>query len=147
MVGFKANKIHTVSGQSLPIKLRWLILTDNQIEKLPDSLGERPSLHKFVIAGNKLTKLPKTLSKSYNLESVRVSANQLTACPVQLLDLPKLAWLAMSGNPFSQGEANIETVPRIPSSHYKKDSGRVHQVLFQPLLGIQLTISFRMTLL
>jgi len=118
MVGFKANKIHTVPEQSLPIKLRWLILTDNQIEKLPDSLGERPELHKLVIAGNKLTQLPKTLSKSCNLELIRVSANQLTECPAQLLDLPKLAWLAISGNPFSQVAANIETVPQIPSSHF-----------------------------
>jgi Leucine-rich repeat (LRR) protein len=40
MIGFKANKIHIVPEQSLPIKLRWLILTDNQIEKLLDSLGD-----------------------------------------------------------------------------------------------------------
>ncbi|MGB5444288.1 MAG: protein kinase, partial [Psychromonas sp.] len=31
MVGFKANKINHVPEHSLPAKLRWLILTDNQI--------------------------------------------------------------------------------------------------------------------
>jgi hypothetical protein len=36
----------------------------------------------------------------------------------QLLDLPKLSWLAKSGNPFSQGETTIETVPRISSSYF-----------------------------
>lgn len=118
MVGFKANQIHTVPALSLPVKLRWLILTDNQIETLPDSLGERPRLQKLVIAGNKLKQLPQTLSQSENLELVRVSANQLTECPDQLLGLPKLAWLAISGNPFSQVTANIETVPQIPSSHF-----------------------------
>lgn len=31
MVGFKANKIKYVPPESLPKKLRWLILTDNQL--------------------------------------------------------------------------------------------------------------------
>ncbi|MBE4039897.1 leucine-rich repeat domain-containing protein, partial [Vibrio parahaemolyticus] len=44
MVGFKTNKIKVVSEASLPSQLRWLILTDNEIETLPNSLGERPRL-------------------------------------------------------------------------------------------------------
>ena len=39
MVGFKANKIKQVPESALPAKLRWLILTDNQIETLPKALG------------------------------------------------------------------------------------------------------------
>ena len=39
MVGFKANKIHTVSAASLNKSLRWLILTDNQISELPAEIG------------------------------------------------------------------------------------------------------------
>jgi len=42
MVGFKANRITTVSARALPAGLRWLILTDNAIEQLPDTLAERP---------------------------------------------------------------------------------------------------------
>ncbi|MCP4321140.1 MAG: protein kinase, partial [Alteromonadales bacterium] len=44
MVGFKSNQITDVPGSALPKQLRWLILTDNQIETLPGSLGERPRL-------------------------------------------------------------------------------------------------------
>jgi len=118
MVGFKSNKIDHVPENSLPPKLRWLILTDNQISALPDSLGERPRLQKLALAGNRLTHLPQTLAQSKNLELVRISANQLLECPDQLLSLPKLAWFAFSGNPFSQSDVNIQSVPKMPSSSF-----------------------------
>ena len=39
MIGFKANKIRHVPAISLPAKLRWLTLTDNEIEALPPEIG------------------------------------------------------------------------------------------------------------
>lgn len=118
MIGFKSNKINQVSVNSLPPKLRWLILTDNRIETLPDALGERPKLQKLALAGNMLTELPLTMAKLTNLELVRISANRLTKCPVQLLSLPKLAWFAFSGNPFSQSDLDIDSVPLLSSSSF-----------------------------
>ncbi|WP_299876168.1 leucine-rich repeat-containing protein kinase family protein [uncultured Cocleimonas sp.] len=119
MIGFKSNKIKHVPENALPPKLRWLILTDNQIAKMPDSLGERPRLQKLALAGNRLTELPQTLAKSTNLELVRISANKLTECPDQLLGLPKLAWFAFSGNPFSYSDIEIKSAPEIPSKSYE----------------------------
>jgi Leucine-rich repeat (LRR) protein len=58
MVGFKANRIHTVSGRSLPPALRWLILTDNEIETLPPEIGNCSQLQKLMLAGNRLQTLP-----------------------------------------------------------------------------------------
>ena len=118
MVGFKSNQINQVPENSLPVKLRWLILTDNRLEVLPDSLGERPRLQKLALAGNCLTELPQTMSQCHNLELVRISANRLTACPEQLFSLPKLAWFAFSGNPFSQSDVSIDNVPQLASSSY-----------------------------
>ncbi|AWB68451.1 protein kinase [Saccharobesus litoralis] len=102
MVGFKSNQIKTVSAESLPQQLRWLILTDNQIETLPEELGNRPRLQKCALAGNKLSELPQSMANNHNLQLLRVSANQLKVFPKQLLKLPKLAWLAFAGNPFCQ---------------------------------------------
>jgi len=122
MIGFKSNQIKQVAENSLPAKLRWLILTDNQIETLPDSLGERPQLQKLALAGNQLSELPQTLSQANNLELVRISANKLTECPEQLLNLPKLAWLAFAGNPFSKVDITdnnrAKSVPLLASSSY-----------------------------
>ncbi|GKT11236.1 MAG: hypothetical protein ISEC1_P0199 [Thiomicrorhabdus sp.] len=101
MVGFKANQIHTVSETALPPKLRWLILTDNQLQKLPNSIGQHSYLQKLMLAGNQLTELPKTLQNCENLALLRISANRLIELPEWLLSMPKLAWLAFSGNAFN----------------------------------------------
>lgn len=100
MVGFKANRIRHVSPKALPPRLRWLILTDNQIDTLPPELGHCNDLQKLMLAGNRLRQLPETMANLHKLELLRISANQFTALPEWLLDLPRLCWLAFAGNPF-----------------------------------------------
>lgn len=102
MIGFKANQIKQVAEASLPKKTRWLILTENQIEQLPDSMGQLHRLKKLALAGNRLTSLPDSMADCQNLELVRLSANQLTHLPDWLLQLPKLSWLAFAGNPIGK---------------------------------------------
>lgn len=131
MIGFKSNRINKVPTNALPKKLRWLILTDNHIESLPESLGERSRLQKLLLAGNRLKALPLTLAQSRNLELIRISANKLTEFPDQLLKLPKLAWFAFSGNPFCYSKLNIDSVPLLPSSSFV-----LHNVLGQGASGI-----------
>ncbi|WP_429106020.1 leucine-rich repeat-containing protein kinase family protein [Aeromonas allosaccharophila] len=103
MVGFKANRIATVSARALPAGLRWLILTDNAIEHLPDELGQCDALQKLMLAGNRLRELPASLANCRNLELLRIAANRIERFPEWLLSLPRLSWLAYSGNPFSEG--------------------------------------------
>ncbi|WP_279485642.1 leucine-rich repeat-containing protein kinase family protein [Aeromonas veronii] len=103
MVGFKANRIATVSAKALPAGLRWLILTDNAIEHLPDELGQYDALQKLMLAGNRLRELPASLANCRNLELLRIAANRIERFPEWLLSLPRLSWLAYSGNPFSEG--------------------------------------------
>ncbi|MEH6446384.1 MAG: leucine-rich repeat-containing protein kinase family protein [Oceanospirillaceae bacterium] len=131
MIGFKSNQINYVPADSLPLKLRWLILTGNQIEVLPDTLGERKLLQKLTLAGNQLTSLPENLNQLHNLELVRISANNLKQCPDQLLSLPKLAWLAFAGNPFSQSPTDDQTVPNLCSTDLN-----IGEVLGQGASGI-----------
>ena len=104
MVGFKANQIATVLARALPARLRWLILTDNAVEQLPDELGQCDALQKLMLAGNRLRELPASLANCRNLELLRIAANRIERFPEWLLSLPRLAWLAYSGNPFSEGE-------------------------------------------
>lgn len=101
MVGFKSCRIAHVPAASLPVSLRWLVLTDNRIAAMPDALGRCTDLQKLMLAGNQLTHLPDAMADCQRLELVRVSANALTAVPEVLLDLPRLAWLACGGNPWS----------------------------------------------
>ncbi|MEZ9504062.1 leucine-rich repeat-containing protein kinase family protein [Vibrio sp. 10N.286.51.B11] len=131
MVGFKTNQIKTVSEQSLPTQLRWLILTDNEIEALPSSLGERPRLQKLALAGNKIRVLPESMENLSNLELVRLSANQLTEFPEFLIKLPKLAWLTFAGNPFCKHPSSLDSVPAVSSQSYS-----LNQVLGQGASGV-----------
>ncbi len=101
MVGFKTNRIRNVPACSLPEKLRWLILTDNEIETLPSELGNCVQLQKLMLAGNRLQALPESLANCKRLELLRIAANRLESLPDWLLSLPRLSWLAYSGNPFS----------------------------------------------
>lgn len=99
MIGFKSNQITEFPEDALPPDTRWLILTDNRIEKLPDSIGKLDKLQKLMLAGNRITELPKTMQQCRNLELVRLSANRLQEIPRWLFSLPRLSWLACAGNP------------------------------------------------
>ncbi|RZT09335.1 Leucine rich repeat-containing protein [Duganella sp. CF402] len=100
MVGFKANQIRHVPAAALPAQLRWLVLTDNDLEQLPAALGERPLLQKLMLAGNRLRALPESMAQLHKLELLRIASNRLDALPSWLLSLPRLTWLAYAGNPL-----------------------------------------------
>jgi hypothetical protein len=108
MVGFKSCKISKVSETCLPPNLRDLILTDNQIEELPKSIGGLPDLQKLMLTGNRLRTLPRELLNCQKLEKLRLSANEFTELPEWLLELPNLAWCVDTGNPTSFA---TETLP------------------------------------
>ncbi|UWF47336.1 leucine-rich repeat-containing serine/threonine-protein kinase [Pseudomonas sp. N3-W] len=113
MIGFKANGIERVPGASLPPRLRWLILTDNNIAELPSELGERPYLQKLMLAGNRLQQLPESLRNCHRLELIRIAANRMTELPEWLLTLPSLTWLAYAGNPL-ETEADAAALDATP---------------------------------
>jgi len=112
MVGFKSNKIRVLGENVLPLGVRWLILTDNQLEQLPKSIGRLHGLQKLMLAGNQLRSLPDEMAACQNLELIRLAANRLESLPNWLFTLPRLSWLAYAGNPFCI--ANLSpTVPTI----------------------------------
>ncbi|KAB8044170.1 protein kinase [Janthinobacterium rivuli] len=102
MIGFKANRISLVPAAALPSRLRWLTLTDNVIESMPDALGQCVQLQKLMLAGNCLDSLPASLANCHRLELVRIAANRYTTLPDCLFSLPRLSWLAYAGNPYTQ---------------------------------------------
>lgn len=107
MIGFKSNRIETVSETALPPTTRWLILTNNKIKALPHTIGNCLRLQKVALAGNCLTTLPAEMANCRNMELLRISANQFGELPNWLLQLPKLAWLAFAGNPFSTTQQTV----------------------------------------
>lgn len=110
MVSFKSNQIASVGEHALPPSIRWLILTNNKIEKLPASFGSMSHLQKLMLAGNRLSSLPEEMASCLNLELIRLSANQLAALPPWLFTLPRLSWLAYAGNPMCSADATHQPV-------------------------------------
>ncbi len=136
-LGFRGTGMREVPGEALPPALRWLTLTDNRIEHLPDALGERPLLQKLMLSGNRLRQLPRGLARAENLELVRLAANGFDDLPPWLLDLPRLAWLSWAGNPFECRSARAD-VALVPWAHLEPAellgegaSGRVHRALWR----------------
>ncbi len=100
MIGFRNNQIDTLAEDALPLSTRWLILTDNALASLPESMGALKCLQKCMLSGNQLTHLPRSMKNCKNLELLRIAVNAFTELPKMILELPKLSWLAYGGNPF-----------------------------------------------
>jgi hypothetical protein len=135
-IGFRGCGLREIPGEALPPMLRWLTLTDNQIEVLPVELGERPQLQKLMLAGNRLRDLPPSMKNATKLELLRLSCNRFEALPAWLGDLPGLAWISWSGNPLERGldAANAADVPwahlDIGEPIGEGTSGRVHRAIW-----------------
>ena len=121
MISFKDqqhNQLTTVHPEALQRQLRWLILTNNAIKKLPDTIGRCINLQKCMLSGNQLQELPHTIVQCRKLELIRLASNQLTHAPVDLLEqLPNLRWIGLSDNPFLESTAILSPSPTLPVLH------------------------------
>lgn len=135
MVGFKSNRIAQVSGGALPPRLRWLILTDNEISELPDELGQRPRLQKLMLAGNRLSALPDSMAACQQLELLRIASNRFAQLPDWLFTLPRLSWLAFAGNPMAQ-DSEESAVSAHPVPDIDWANLQLHEVLGQGASGV-----------
>lgn len=99
MIAFKGNHMTTIPEGAFPRKLRWLILTNNEILELPKSIGHCHRLQKCMLAGNRLTSLPTEMSACRKLGLLRLSANRLAELPQWLFQMPELSFLSFAGNP------------------------------------------------
>lgn len=134
MLGFKANRIEHVPAAALAPTLRWLILTDNRIAELPDTLGHCRPMEKLMLAGNRLQRLPDTLAACENLALLRVAANRFEALPDWLLGMPRLSWLAYAGNPLN-AQAEDAALDRARSTAIRWQDIELHGLLGEGTSG------------
>ncbi|HEX3380117.1 MAG TPA: leucine-rich repeat-containing protein kinase family protein [Paraburkholderia sp.] len=143
MIGFKANRIREVPARALPPQLRWLILTDNDIERLPPEIGRCTQLQKLMLAGNRLRALPEELAACTRLELLRLAANRFDALPRWLLRLPRLAWLAYAGNPFNAALEQA-ALSDTPVSNIGWEALRLEKALGEGASGVIYRATLRM---
>ncbi|KAH8747354.1 hypothetical protein BGZ57DRAFT_823957 [Hyaloscypha finlandica] len=131
MIAFKSNAMTTIPEGSFPRKLRWLILTNNQISSLPASIGQCHRLQKCMLAGNRLTSLPSEMAHCRKLGLLRLSANKLASVPLWLFSLPELSFLSFAGNPCAP---SFEDNPVLDNISWSSLS--VHHLLGEGASGI-----------
>ncbi|TVY50667.1 Ras guanine nucleotide exchange factor L, partial [Lachnellula cervina] len=106
MIAFKSNAMTCIPENAFPRKLRWLILTDNRLEALPESIGRCAGLQKCMLAGNRLRGLPDGMRACRKLGLLRLSGNLMEGVPGWVLGLPELSYLSFAGNPCSSRGSN-----------------------------------------
>lgn len=137
LIGFRGNRIAEIPPEALAVGLEWLILTDNRLAELPDAIGACIALRKCALAGNRLRALPAAMAGCTALELLRASANELVELPDWLAELPRLAWVALGGNPLTAAReaGSWDAPPAVPwpELHLEAEigsgaSGIVHRV-------------------
>jgi internalin A len=80
--------------------LQTLNLDDNQLTSLPAELSSLTSLTWLYLDNNELTLLSAELSSLTSLKGLYLHNNQLTSLPAELSSLTSLTWLYLDGNPL-----------------------------------------------
>ena len=134
MIGFKACQIRHVPENSLPPHLRWLILTDNQLERLPESIGCCQNLQKLMLSCNRLDSLPMSLAHCSKLEMLRIASNRFERVPEPVFQLPSLSWLALAGNPITQKNER-HAIDMYGPQAYSYQNMQLHELLGEGASG------------
>ncbi|KAJ8600012.1 hypothetical protein CTAYLR_001854 [Chrysophaeum taylorii] len=102
-LGLRSNGIETVTAAGTPPLVEHLILTDNKISEIEDgAYAKFGRVRKLMLANNRLERFtggPTPRDNLRSLELLRLANNDLRGLPTSVLRLPRLAWLAIAGNP------------------------------------------------
>lgn len=102
MLGVSNNRLQSLDGMRLPADLVWLIAAGNEVADLPN-ISRCQRIRKLMLSHNQLTCQGLAPAAGItDLEMVRVAANNLESFPVELLRHPRLSWVAVGGNPFTE---------------------------------------------
>jgi len=84
------------------INLEKLILENNRLTELPDSIGDLINLKTLYLDSNQLTELPDSIGNLTNLKDIYLRNNQLTELPKSFRNLTNLKWLILAGNKLTE---------------------------------------------
>lgn len=90
-----------------------LILTNNQLDVLPEGLGALTQLEELFLSANKFTQLPNVIQKLKNLKSLSVNKNQLAELPMWLDELKNLRNINVNDNKLQTLPDSINSMTQL----------------------------------
>lgn len=108
---FDSNNVQFVSSKTSSGKIHillvskyQLLLGDQDIKKIPESIGNLKKLKEIVIYGSPLESLPETIGELTSLEKLILNNNKLTTLPISIEKLTQLKELDLQYNPIKPNE-------------------------------------------
>jgi leucine-rich repeat protein SHOC2 len=92
------DELISIVDRSKKDRTTHLDLYQQQIESLPDSIGDLSDLVSLRCVDNRLTSLPDSIGNLSNLRELRLYKNQLKILPDSITNLQNLTWLSLSFN-------------------------------------------------
>lgn len=90
-----------------------LILTNNQLDALPEGLKALTQLEKLFLSANNFTQLPDVIKNLKNLKALNINKNQLAELPLWLGDLKHLRLLNVNQNKLRTLPASINSMTQL----------------------------------
>ena len=100
ILSLKNNRIRSIPSRDIAKlhKLVGLLLDDNQLTSLPDTIGTLKNLVTLDVYNNQLTSLPESIGNLKTLENVSIRNNKLESLPESIGKLNNLGVLIIDGN-------------------------------------------------
>jgi Leucine-rich repeat (LRR) protein len=88
--------------------LSGLDLSDNKLKELPESIGELKNLSGLGLSDNKLKELPESIGELKNLSGLELCCNKLEKLPESIGELKNLSGLGLSDNKLKELPESIK---------------------------------------
>lgn len=101
--------------------LEVLFLAHNKIYSLPESIGQLTKLEEFYAHHNRLSVLPASVSNLQKLKIARVNDNYLVEFPTQFIGMKDLVDLDVSNNQLTTLHPDLEQLPLLELFSYQEN--------------------------
>lgn len=107
------NNLDTIDFTKLPSTLKFLDLSENKIEVIPDQIIKLQNLTDLDLSNNKIHKIPANIDPELKLRKISLKNNKLERFEPALLNCSNLEELNLSGNPIKEIPENISVLEKL----------------------------------